>query len=214
MKRRVWTRNWPWKLASLAIAILAWMTFSGARELSMSVSVPLQYRNLPPDLDISSDMVEQVHLSLRGSANRLSRINPASMPIVIDLRGISSAGEHTFTVNEENLRLPAGVTVERVIPSQIRVQLEVRKRATVPVQVRFTAPPAGPVEVVPATLEIVGPESRVDRIRRVATDPIDTETLRSKGQVRTEAFSGDPQVRFEGSSEILVKMSENPSKDN
>ncbi|MCC7154809.1 MAG: hypothetical protein IT161_09570 [Bryobacterales bacterium] len=214
MKRRVWTRNWPWKLASLAIAILAWMTFSGARELSMSVSVPLQYRSLPPDLDISSDMVEQVHLSLRGSANRLSRINPASMPIVIDLRGISSAGEHTFTVNEENLRLPAGVTVERVIPSQIRVQLEVRKRATVPVQVRFTAPPAGPVEVVPATLEIVGPESRVDRIRRVATDPIDTETLRSKGQVRTEAFSGDPQVRFEGSSEILVKMSENPSKDN
>lgn len=214
MKKRALTRNWIWKLASLLIAILIWMVFSGARELTMSVSVPLQYRNLPRDLDISSDLVEQVHLSLRGSANRLSRINPASMPIVIDLRGISSAGEHTFTVNEENLKLPAGVTVERVIPSQIRLHLELRKRATVPVLVRFTAPPAGPVEVVPPSLEIVGPESRVDRIRRVATDPVDTETLRSKGQVTTEAYSGDSQVRFAGSSEVLVKVSENPPKDN
>lgn len=213
MNLRRWTRNWVWKLASLGIAVLSWIMVSGSSEHSTSISVPIQYRNLPRNLDISSEMVEQVHLSLRGTASRLARLSPASMPIVIDLRGVTSAGERTFTLNDDSLKLPAGVNVERVIPSQIRLRFELRKRALVPVLVRFTAPRTDPVEVSPTTLEIVGPESRVNRIRQVDTDPVDVMTLARQGQVKTEAFSGDPQVRFSGSAIILVRVSGNSSKD-
>ena len=214
MNLRSWNRNLGWKLASLGLAIFAWLLFSGSREHSMTVSVPVQYRNLPRDLDISSEMIEQVHLSLRGGASRLARVTPASLPIVIDMRSVTSPGERTFSVNEDNLKLPAGVTVERVVPSQIRLRLEVRKRLQVPVMVRFSAKNEQPVEVIPTTLEIIGPESRVNRITHVETDPVDVETLTEKGRVRTEAFSGDPQVRFAGSSVILVRVSGNSPKNN
>src|SRR5512140_2703061 len=95
-------RNWVWKLVSLGAAFLVWLTFSGARELTTAVTVPIQYRNIPKNLEISSDLVEEAHLVLRGPSTRLSRIAGPDIPVVIDLADVKAGGQRTYTLDRRN----------------------------------------------------------------------------------------------------------------
>jgi YbbR domain-containing protein len=200
-----------WKLFCLAAAVFLWATFSGAQEITTSISAPVQYRNIPRNLDISSEMVEQVHLHLRGPSPQLSRLGPSALPIIIDLAKSKSPGERTFTLEAANLNLPAGVSLERAVPAQIRVRLETRISRSVQVEVRTQGLPAGlkivRQETEPDQLSILGPDSRVARIRRVETDPIDLSGASAgESEYKVHVFAGDPQVNFATQPIVKVKL--------
>jgi YbbR domain-containing protein len=214
-------RIWPledlgWKLFCLAAAFLLWVTFSGAQEITTSISAPVQYRNIPRNLDISSEMVEQVHLHLRGPSPQLSRLGPSALPIIIDLAKSKSPGERTFTLEAANLNLPAGVALERAVPAQIRVRLEVRASREVQVVARTQGLPAGlrlvKTEIEPGQLNILGPESRVARIQQVETDPLDlTGAIAGESEYKVHVFAGDPQVNFATLPIVKVKLTLAPA---
>ena len=63
--------NFGWKLLSLAIAVVLWALVASEPELSEFATVRLEYRNLPDDLEISSDPVSSVSLELRGPSGEL-----------------------------------------------------------------------------------------------------------------------------------------------
>lgn len=208
--KRFLTRNLGWKVTSLVAAFLLWLSFSGARELTTSISVPVQYRNIPKELEISSDIAEQVHLVLRGPSPLLSRLNSASLPAIIDLIDVRSPGLHTVTLTRRNVALPAGVILERAVPGQVQLRMESRLYREVPVRARFEGVPDGmliqSVSVVPEQLNIVGPRSRVDAIDFVETDPIDLGLLEGKTEAKATAFSGNPQVHFTNSPIVTVRF--------
>ncbi|MCL4795590.1 MAG: hypothetical protein KJZ84_13580 [Bryobacteraceae bacterium] len=211
---RLVTRNFGLKVFSLAIAILLWAVLSGSRESTASVSAPLQYRNIPKNLEISSEIVEQVHLLLRGPSPSLTRLSVNDIPVVLDLSRVKGPGETTFTITLDNVELPAGVLLERAIPGQIRLRLETRVAQEVPVRVRYEYLPAGmeiaEEEVMPPKLQVIGPESRVSQIHFVETDPVDLRMLDQNGEARTAAFAGDPQVVFTGSPSVVVRVTLRP----
>lgn len=208
------TRNWGWKLSSLAAAFGLWLMVSGARELTTSITVPVQYRNIPKTLEISSDMMEQVHLVLRGPSPLLSRLSPGSLPLVIDLGGVTTPGQRTFTLNSRNIALPAGVTLERAVPAQIQIRLETRLKRDVPVKPQFENLPAGmqvvSADVKPPTLTIIGPQSRVQHIQEVLTDAVDLRMLDSSGNITSTAYSGDAQVNFTSSPSVTIHITVGP----
>jgi YbbR domain-containing protein len=219
MKLRLWD-DWGWRLTSLAAAVVLWWTFSASQELNTTVSVPVQYRNLPARLDISSEAVVTIHLHLRGPASMLNRLSPQSTPVVLDLGRVSSPGERTFTLGESNLRLPAGVVVERIVPSQVRLRFEPRASREVRVIPRITGLPDGmqaaSVEALPAYLNILGPKSRIERIGQVETDPVDLSGSPQGGEFQVNAYAGDPQVFFAGSAAVTVRVTlsaKSPSAD-
>lgn len=204
-------RNLGWKFASLAISFLLWFAVNGANELTESVSVPVQYRNIPQNLEIASDLVEQAHLILRGPSLLLSRASTNPSPVVIDLIDAKGPGEKTFSITAANVRLPGSVVLEKALPGQIRVRLEARLMKTVPVHVRLDHPPSGMdatvVEVTPSSLTIVGPENRVRLIDVVETDPVDVRAMAPGGRARTAAYSADPRVSFTTSPNVSVRIS-------
>lgn len=55
-----------WKLLSLAAAIVIWALVASEPELSTFVNTQVEYKNLPPDIEISSNPVTTVLLELRG----------------------------------------------------------------------------------------------------------------------------------------------------
>jgi hypothetical protein len=65
------TQNIGWKLLSLAIALVVWGVVANEPELSTFATVSVEYRNLPDDLEISSDPVSTVKLELRGPSGEL-----------------------------------------------------------------------------------------------------------------------------------------------
>lgn len=204
------TRNFGWKVASLGTALLIWMALSGSQESTMSLTSPVQYTGIPKNLEISSGMVEEAHIVLRGPSVKLTRLKNSELPVMLDLGRIQKPGETTFTLTKDNLDLPSGVSLERAIPSQIRMKLETRAAKAAPVHVRFENMPPGMMiaeqAVTPPSLTIMGPESNIRGIEVVETDPVDLRLLDANGEARTTAFAGDPKVVFDGSPIVTVRM--------
>lgn len=211
MRRRL-VQNLGWKIFSIAAAIVLWMWLVGETEVSTSVAAPVQFENAPADLEISSDIVERLHLRVRGPATALRADSLASAAVLLDLGSVGAPGEKTFSLGPDNIRLPDGLVLTRVVPSQLRIRFERRAAKAVPVEVQFAGPPPsgyriGATLISPTQLRITGPEGRVEQIRQVHTDPIDLRGAVGSRQFRVTAFVEDSHVRFESGSEVQVRVS-------
>ena len=205
------TRNAGWKLFSLLVSLLLWFAFARDPEMGAFVAVPVEYRGMPDDLEISSDLVESVSVDLRGPSEKIANFSAAKSAVVLDFAGIHKPGERTFQIDEQNISVPSGMRLERAIPAQIRLQFEQRTQLAVPVQVRFSgAAPKGyqldHYNVAPEQLTVVGPESRVKQIEYAVTDPVDLSSVVSESEFHVNAFLDDPHVRFEKPERISVKV--------
>jgi hypothetical protein len=203
--------NLGWKLLALGIAIALWVSFVGSPELMTSVSAPIQYKNMPAELEMSSDAPERIYLEVQGLSTRLRSFDSSRSAVLLDLSSVHRAGEYTFTVDQKNVEdLPVGVRLIRAVPGQVQLHFEKRISAEVPVRVRFSLPPEGyriaREAVLPKKLMIVGPESRVRQINYVETDPIDLSRVIGEAQFHVHTIVPDPQVRFASSPEVNVTV--------
>lgn len=199
---RLLFHNLGWKLLSLLIAAVLWFVNAREPELATSLNVPIELKNIPDDLDISSEMPDRVRIEVRGPSSRLTRDNVAESAVVLDLATVNNPGERTFTFQDRNVKLPRGVQFYKAVPSQITIHFEHLIFKTIPIRARFaSAPPDGYVVAAssfePQTVRIVGPESHVQTIEFITTDPIDLSTIRSKSEMRIHLNVGDPQVRLD-----------------
>lgn len=211
------TRDAGWKIFALLVSVLLWFTYGHTTEIGAFVSAPVEYRGMPDDLEIGSELVESVSLDLRGPAEMVENFSAVKSAVVLDFAGIHKPGERTFQIDERNVNLPSGMRLVRVIPAQIRLGFEQRTQRDVPVRVRFSgsAPEGYQVEsyeVEPKELTLVGPDSHVKKIQYAVTDPIDLGAVVGESQFNVNAFVGDPHVRFEKQAKISVKVSMGKAK--
>jgi YbbR domain-containing protein len=205
------THNFLWKLLALAGAIAIWAVVTNEPELSTFITVPLAFRNLPTNLDISSQPQETVTLELRGPASELRSEGDSRRPaVVLDMSG-AAPGQRTFPIGDGNISLPRGVRLVGSVPSEVRFEFERRALRTIPVQARFTGEGANGYliaryTVSPEKLAIEGPANHVMRAPMAVTDPIDVSSAVSTAQLHVNAFVTDPFVRFEGSPEVVVTV--------
>jgi YbbR domain-containing protein len=202
------TSNIGWKLLAIASAVLLWWLFVAETEVATSIPVVVQYRNIPADIEIMADPPERLLLKLRGPASRLSPSQLSGTVLVFDLKNTSSAGEQTITIGAQELGLPSGVELVRVVPSQVRLTLDRRSEKTVPVEVRHSGPPAQGYRVVsqrvsPPSVKVIGPEAIVQRIESVPTDPIDLKSTVGTAEFRVPVYLPDPHLRFEDRTPVV-----------
>jgi YbbR domain-containing protein len=207
---QLFTRNLGWKLLSLVLAVGLWLAIAREPEVATSLSVPVEYKNMRDDLDISGDLPDRIHLELRGPSGRLTRDNLSAIAAVLDLSD-AQAGERTFNIRGRNLNLPAGVIFYRAVPSQLTLhfdQLAVKEEPIEPVFVN--KPPSYRIvsqQFSPMQVRIRGSEDRVQGINQIKTDPINLNGVAGETVFHTHLNVGDPQVRLvEASSEITVRV--------
>lgn len=203
------TRNPGWKLVSLLIAFALWIAIAREPELATSLSVPIQFKNIPDDLDIGSNVPDRIHIEVRGPSGRLSRDNLSDLAVVLDLSG-AHVGERTYTVHSSNTNLPSGVGFYRAVPSQVTLRFDRVMTIEVPVVPVYSKTPDGyrvrAYQLEPERVRIRGPEERVKGIARVGTDPVDLSGVVSQKEFRTAVSLGDPQVRLETPKAITLKV--------
>ena len=205
------TKNLGWKLLSLSLAVLLWGIFVRDPELSTTVSVPVLFRGMPQQLELSGHLLERVQLEVRGPSSQLGPDDLASAAVVLDLGNVDRPGDRTYTISESRVELPTGVAFARAIPSQIRIHFERRVSRLLPVRIRISDPPPDGYrvvnqEVTPEALAVVGPESNVERLSFVDTDSIDLSGVVGSTQFQVNTFVADDQVRFEDQPQVTVRV--------
>lgn len=209
--RRLFLHNIGWKLLSLGVAAMLWFFVAREPEIATTVNVPIEFKNTPEELDISSDIPDRVHLEVRGPSGRLTRDSLAEAAVVLDLASVPGPGERTFTFQDGNVKLPMGVHFFKAVPSQITMRFERLIFKTVPVRARYaTGPPEGYAIVSsafdPQTVRIEGPESHVQPIDSVSTDPIDLSNVIGAKEMRVHLNVGDPQVRMKPVAQVQFRV--------
>jgi YbbR domain-containing protein len=98
-----------------------------------------------------------------------------------------------------------------VIPTEFRLSFDARATKTVDVRPRVTGAPAAGFRIVtvtsdPASVAVIGPKTRVDRIEAALTDAVDATGLRGRQTFTTTAYVDDPLVRLANNRAITVTV--------
>jgi YbbR domain-containing protein len=205
------THNLGWKLASLAAAILIWFNIANEPELTAVVSAPVEYKNYPKDLEISSNVIEDVAVEARGLAGQIRSLSSDHVAAIIDFAPVKTAGERTVTLSPAQLNLPRGVELIRIIPAQLRFRFERRATKMVRVETPFSGALARGLviesdQIVPPRLQIVGPESRVNAVDKATSDPFDLSQVSGDSQQKLSVYISEPEVRFVSPAQVTVKV--------
>ncbi len=205
------TNNFGYKVLAVAISTTLWLVLVDEPESATSHSAPVQFRNVPKDLEIASDVKDRVRLDLRGPSGKLTSASLAETVVRLDLTPVNRAGAYTFPIGASTATLPSGVQLERAVPAQIQLFFEKRSARSVPVKIRIGIPPPDGFEIAsekvdPETLRIMGPESHVENITSVETDPIDLNAGQEEDNRAVHAYISDPYVRFESDSRVSVRI--------
>ncbi len=205
------TKNFGWKFLSLVAAFGIWMSVASEPVLTTIISIPVEYKNFPKNLEISSDIVEDVDIEAKGPAGLLRDLTNGHLAAVLDLSSVTSPGERTFTLSNSLLRLPADVTLIRTIPAQVRFRFEHSTTKLVPVMASFSGklPDSEEVasfEVNPPELRIAGPESRVAAVRMLEADPFDLTGVTGTTSREVEVYASEPQVRILSAPQVTVRV--------
>ena len=212
---RLFTENIFAKLFSVLIASLLWVALVDEPELIETVTVPVEYRNLASNLDLSPDAPGQIQLQVRGSRSRLNDVSAERTNIVLDLKAMTQPSSRTFTIQETSINLPPTVTLLRSMPSQLRVKLERRLYKELPVKVEFESPLPSNIkvistEIVPAVIKVVGPESRIKLATFISTEPVNLkDTSNDTGILKpflVNVLLADPELSIVGSAQVTIRL--------
>jgi hypothetical protein len=171
-------RNAGLKLLSLIAAIGLWFFVNaGERDAELSFQVPVELRNIPPNVMLVSPRVDFIDVVARGPRTLLNRIHPDQLAMVLDVRGVRP-GPAVFRILSEALDLPRGVSVVRLTPSEVTLEFAGVLRKRVPVHVTLAGkPPAGlrivSTKVAPESVELIGPADQIEQIKAADTVPLD-----------------------------------------
>ncbi len=164
------------KFVSIGLAALLWVAVAGEQTVERSLRIPLEFMNLPSQLEVVSDAPTVVDVRVRGSSGALNRIAAGELVAVLDLRS-ARAGQRLFHLDGEDVRTPFGVDVVQVNPSTVSMTFEPSGRKTVPVVPTVEGEPAdgfvvGIITAEPSIVEVLGPVSVLARMTQAITEPV------------------------------------------
>jgi YbbR domain-containing protein len=164
------------KFVSIALAALLWVVVSGEQTVERALRIPLEFTNLPEELEAVGDAPNVVDVRVRGSSGALNRLAQGELVAVLDLRTARS-GRRLFHLAGADVRTPFGVDVVQVNPSTVSMTFERSGSKMVPIVPTVEGDPAsgfvvGTVSANPSTVEVLGPVSVLARLTQAITEPV------------------------------------------
>ncbi len=196
-------------VGAVLCAIVVWFVIA----LNVYPSTPVQFNNIPLEVDLTGSMaeanglstvscnVEKVNVQLTGDRSQIGRLSAENLTAYVEFDEISSAGEYSMQIN---LRTDNGVAfnVDTITPTHAVIRLDKIETRTYDVEasfpnIRVTAGHAldsDDVAVEPATVDITGPSAQLDAIGKVVVYSDKSQDIDSSFQLYTnqlDLYTGD-----------------------
>jgi hypothetical protein len=194
--------NLALKLVSLVLAALLWLIVSGEQTVERVLRIPLEFTNIPAQLELVGDPPTVVDVRVRGSSGTLGRLSSGEMAAVLDVRS-PRPGQRLYHLTGSDVRAPFGVDVVQVTPSSIALFFEQSSAKTVPVEPVLEGQPAegyivDKVTADPSKVEIVGPASALKDLTSAVTEAVSVEGATKDVVESVTVGPADPAVRLRG----------------
>ena len=207
--RRYIFHNLTLKLTSLLLAAALWLAVASSPPSEVAVSVPIIFRDMPADLEISSESIPTVRILVRGPESIVRRLQPTDVHAEIELTGIKP-GERTFDLTHQ-IQVPDKLQVAQVEPAEVEIAFDTRATRAVPLRPRVTGSfvpgyRVARAESDPPSVEITGPKRIVESIVAATTDPIDVTGVLDSISAARHPYVSDPLIQVTNPHEVRVRV--------
>lgn len=202
-RTRAWLAYAGGLLLTLLLVSTFWGIYTGGQLSLISITAPIDFRNIPENLELKKASAEKVKVQITGKRRLINALKPEQVRAFLDLQE-TNQGVRRMSLNRENIEVPLGLELVRASPSTIRLELEQRVEKEVAVKPEIAGIlPAGyqiaKISVSPEAVKISGPKSTLRAIKTLNTEQVDLgkmETLEGKKVVEVPLVISPASLRL------------------
>jgi hypothetical protein len=198
---------WHLKMLAVATSMLLWFLVVGPQRSELGISVPLQYTNLPTDMEITGKWMERIDVRVRGSETGLANLNPGSVKAVVNLSNVLT-GPNFFRITSKNIQVPPGITISEIRPSDLQLNIDaasIKKMSVVPTVVG-ALPEKTKIVVSPSEVQLRAVQADLKKVTSVTTEPVNIDELRVKGKTFAPVVVKPDGVKIDSVDPIQVSV--------
>ncbi|HSY01029.1 MAG TPA: CdaR family protein [Acidobacteriaceae bacterium] len=122
--RRWILHNFWLKILSLVLATGLWLAISPDQEpAEITLRVPIEFRHVPPQLEISSVNIPEAQVRVRGPEQMIRELRSTDIHADLELKD-ANPGERTFNLTAQQIHVQRDLTVVQVVPVRVTVTME------------------------------------------------------------------------------------------
>lgn len=111
------------KFAAFGLAGVIWgMSFLASGTTVRTVSVPIEFSNVPSGMQVASQSADTLEVEVQGSPWVVDSVSLGKLVSRFDIR-CTRPGWHALRFEKNSLDLPTEIAVDRVVPGTVRVQI-------------------------------------------------------------------------------------------
>ena len=187
-----------------------WFSFSKGLDTLITLEIPVEYTNRNPSFEIVDASVNAVRLHLGGSGALIKSVQPEQIQVKLDLSK-AVVGKNIFSITQDNITLPPGIFLRKVIPSVIEVTLDETIKKVIPLQVDWVGElPEGlilsEVEIDPDKIEVIGGKRILQNISTLYTEKVPLDNLRGTGTILANLALTPAALKIASGSKDKVRI--------
>ncbi len=195
--------NWSLKLVSLVCAIALWLYVMSTGKTEMTLTIPLELRNIPQGMAVVGNVTSSVEVRVQGQERVLGdSMFAKKVTGYLDL-SMARQGDNLIRLSPDYIKRPDGVVVSHMSLSEVHVKLEPLVRKTFRLKpVLHGAPAPGyrlsGVAVSPPRISVEGPAGVMKMLVKLETMPIDIQGAK-------ESQTIEPKIDYQGQPVKLME---------
>jgi len=198
------------KIAFLILALIIWLFFAGEKESIISHTLPIEFRNLPKNLELLKTSADKAEVQISGGRRILLQLKPEEVRLSLNLEK-SESGENTFSLSSKNLSIPPGLNISKINPNEVTVVMEEKKSKSVPIEPEWVGNlPQGKkvlsYHVIPDQVTIIGAPSVIKDVSSIKTEPISLLDIKESGILDVGIIILPASVKLSPDSTNRVKV--------
>jgi len=207
--KSIFLGNLGLKLFSLLIALLLWLFVMGAEDITITANIRMSIQSAD-DKVLVSDVPDRVNVTVSGPWASVKGWDWKNHLVDLDFRDLE-LGPTVIYLEESKLKLPPGLTLERVNPSEITINYAKKASKKVKVVPVWVGSPrfgymVENASIDPAEITIVGAESDLLIVDEVLTEEIDVEDRFSTFSVAVNPVRLSKNISFPDKDPLLLTI--------
>jgi hypothetical protein len=122
------THNAWAKGLALALAAVLWIALVGQQSSEIALTVPVEYQQISPTIELRGEIPREVIVRLRGSQLALEALRSRQVRARVSLAQVRE-GVNYFLLTKNQIDLPAGLEITEIRPALLLIEVQ-RKEGT------------------------------------------------------------------------------------